>query len=58
MQSSVIMFKISFLFVSVWLYSLARGKESLHNQNQQCANVRAENMELEEEMNQLEESHK
>lgn len=56
MQSSVIMFKIS--FVSVWLYSLARGKESLHNQNQQCANVRAENMELEEEMNQLEESHK
>lgn len=56
MQSSVIMFKIS--FVSVWLYSLARGKESLHNQNQQCAKVRAENMELEEEMNQLEESHK
>lgn len=37
---------------------LARGKESLHNQNQQCAKVRAENMELEEEMNQLEESHK
>ncbi|PFX20675.1 Coiled-coil domain-containing protein 175 [Stylophora pistillata] len=37
---------------------LARLKESLQYQNHRCAKVRAENMELEEEINQLEESHK
>lgn len=37
---------------------LVRAKESLHRQNEQCAKVRSENVELEEEMNQLEESHK
>ncbi|XP_020612495.1 trichohyalin-like [Orbicella faveolata] len=37
---------------------LTKAKQSLHHQNEQCAKVRSENMELEEEMNQLEESHK
>lgn len=43
-----------FLFMS----RLMRAKDALHRQNSECARVRSENMELEEEMNQLEESHK
>ncbi|KAM7441727.1 hypothetical protein ABFA07_009266 [Porites harrisoni] len=37
---------------------LKRAKESLHRQNEECARIRSENMEMEEEMGQLEEIHK
>ena len=39
-------------------FRLKRAKESLHRQNEQCARIRSENMEMEEEMGQLEEIHK
>lgn len=38
--------------------TLAKGKETLYRQNAECARIRSENVELEEEMGQLEESHK
>lgn len=37
---------------------LAKAKASLQSQNSQCSKIRSENIELEEEFNQLEESHK
>ncbi|XP_073247948.1 uncharacterized protein [Porites lutea] len=37
---------------------LKRAKESLHRQNEECARIRSENMEMEDEMGQLEEIHK
>ena len=49
---------INSLVFSVWMYSLTKAKQSLHHQNEQCAKVRSENVALEEEINQLEESHK
>ena len=35
-----------------------RAKECLYRQNEECSRIRAENIELEEDMSQLEESHK
>ena len=37
--------------------SLTKAKQSLHHQSEQCARVSSENIQLEEEVNQLEESH-
>ena len=39
-------------------FRLKRAKESLHRQNEECARIRSENMEMEDEMGQLEEIHK